>query len=417
MFLRLTRKEVCWALYDWGNSAFATVVLATLFPLMLRDFWSDGLSNPTTMLGMANTVAGGLVALLAPLCGAIGDRRGNRCRMLMGFAALGIVSTGLLAAVPRGAMMPALALFVFGVVGFAGANTFYDGLLIAITHRDRFDIMSSIGYSLGYLGGGIFFAGIIFMLGNPARFGLADAAAVTRVSFVLVAAWWLIFTIPLLLTVKDTIDPTVSTRKAVSEGVAQLVATFSEVRKNRTIFLFLLAYFFYIDGINTVMKMAVDFGAALNLPKDAMIKALLLTQFVGFPAAIVYGRLGEKIGAARGILIGIGTYAVTIIWASQMSSSREFYMLAGIIGLVQGGVQALSRSMFASLIPSDKASEFFGFYNMLGKLSSVMGPFLMAVVSAKTGNNSLSILSLLLLFGIGGIVLLLTPRAPATEPS
>jgi UMF1 family MFS transporter len=417
---RLTRKEVAWAFYDWGNSAFATVVMASLFPLMLRGYWLPADAAPETgtiLLGKTSAIAGILVAAIAPLAGAIGDRRGNRATLLAAFALCGIGATMMLAGSPAADPTPAVIAFIVATIGFAGANAFYDSLLISVTERKRFDFVSGVGFSLGYLGGGLLFGCIVFALAKPESFGFADATAVAKAAFVLVGVWWLVFTLPLLFSVKDKVDKSVKPTQAVVAGVKQLLHTFQDVRKDKTVFIFLLAYFFYIDGVNTVMKMAVDYGAALKLPQSSLVKALLVTQFVGFPAAIIYSKLGEKIGAAKGILIGICVYAVSVIFASKMNSVAEFYGLAVVIGLVQGGVQALSRSLFASLIPPDKASEYFGFYNMLGKLSSILGPFLMAYVAAKTGNNRISILSLLLLFGLGGIILVYSQRRPTTTES
>ena len=267
MPFQITRKELAWALYDWGNSAFATAVMASLFPLMLRQHWLPADAAPETgtiLLGRTSAVAGLLVAGIAPLAGAIGDRRGNRCRLLFAFALFGIAGTIALATAPAGNPLPAIIAFVIATIGFAGANAFYDSLLISVTSRDRFDFISGFGFSLGYLGGGILFTVVVFALAAPERFGLSDATGAAKAAFVLVGVWWFVFTLPLIFSVRDKVDANAKVSDAVIAGVKQLAHTFADVRRNKAVFVFLLAYFFYIDGVNTVMKMACDLIMYLN---------------------------------------------------------------------------------------------------------------------------------------------------------
>jgi UMF1 family MFS transporter len=402
------RAVVSWALYDWANSAFATVILAGFFPLFFRDVWSAGEASVaiTFRLGLANSVASLVIVVLGPVLGAIADRGGLRKRFLMAFLALGVTTTGALTWVAMGHWAAALVLFVLSTVGFLGANVFYDALIVSVTSEDRYDVVSALGYALGYLGGGLLFAGCVAMTLWPDRFGLEGAEQAVRLSFMLTAAWWAVFSIPLLVVVRES-GPTSRTTvtRAVLEGFSQLAETFREIRRLRMVFLFLLAYWLYIDGVDTIIRMAVDYGRALGFGTNGLIVALLITQFVGFPAAIAFGRIGRRLGAKSGILIGIAVYVFVTIWAFFMDAAWEFYALAVTIGLVQGGVQALSRSMYARLIPPDKSAEFFGFYNMLGKFAAVVGPTLMGWVGVVTGNPRMAILSIVVLFVSGATIL------------
>jgi UMF1 family MFS transporter len=407
------RAVVSWALYDWANSAFATVMLAGFFPVFFRDVWSAGEASAsiTFRLGLANSIASLVIVAFGPVLGAIADRGGARKRFLLAFLSLGVTMTGALTWVAMGRWEIALVLFVLSTVGFLGANVFYDALMVSVTSEDRYDVVSALGYALGYLGGGLLFAGCVAMTLWPARFGLVGADQAVRLSFLLTAVWWAAFAIPLFLFVRERGATTGSgLASAIRGGISQLTATFREIRSLRMVFLFLLAYWLYIDGVDTIIRMAVDYGMALGFGRNGLILALLITQFVGFPAAIAFGRIGARLGAKTGILIGIGVYVGVTVWAYLMDSSWEFYALAITIGLVQGGVQALSRSYYARLIPAEKSAEFFGFYNMLGKFAAVVGPALMGFVGVVTGNPRLAILSIVVLFLAGGTLLVFVKR-------
>ena len=383
-------------------------MIAGFFPLFFKQYWSASasVSHSTFMLGAANSTASVLVALLAPILGAIADRGGIRKKMLMFFAVLGIVMTGSLSLVEQGQWPLAVVLFVMASLGFAGSNIFYDSLLVDVASRDQLDRVSARGYALGYLGGGLLFAVNVAMTRWPAWFGLADAAAAVRLGFLLVAIWWAVFSLPLLFRVHEkSVKPARQGGHSVAAGFRQLLQTFREIRRLRIMWTFLLAYWLYIDGVDTIVRMAVDYGLSIGLAADALIIALLITQFVGFPAAIAYGWLGQRIGAKTGILAGIGIYMLVTVWGASIDAASDFYALAVVIGLVQGGVQALSRSLYSRLIPAGKAGEFFGFYNMLGKFAAVIGPVLMGWVSVMTGNPRLSMLALLVLFGAGAWLL------------
>src|SRR5213593_951076 len=368
-----------WAMYDWANSAFSVTVISAFFPLLLKQYWSAG-TDPTVstfQLGIANAIGSVLLAVLSPVLGAIADWGGTRKRYLVFFAAMGIVTTGALEFVARGEWALAIVLYVVANIGFSGSTLFYDALLVNVTSERNYHKLSGLGFGLGYLGGGLLFAINVAMTVWPRAFGLADAAEAAQVSFGTVALWWAIFSVPLLIHVKEPAGARGGTRWiGVSGGVRQLASTFHEIRRLRMVCLFLLAYWLYIDGVGTIARMAVDYGMALGLDEKHLIIALLITQFVGFPAAIAFGHLGARIGAKTGIGIGIGVYVAAIMWSYVMASTWEFYVLAVVIGLVQGGVQSLSRSLYAHMVPQSNAAEFFGFYNMLGKFAAVLGPLL-----------------------------------------
>ena len=405
------RPVLAWAFYDWANSAYATTVMAGFFPIFFSQYWSAGISGSVTTfrLGVANGTASLIIAFLAPVLGAISDRGGTRMRFLFTFAALGVVMSSSLYFVEQGQWQYAAVIYALATMGFAGSNVFYDSLLVDISAEENFSLISSFGYAMGYIGGGLLFLLNVLMTLNPEWFGLADATQAVRVSFVTVAIWWAVFSIPAMLWVREapTVDKSGSWQ-AVTAGLTELAHTLKKIRSMKTIVLFLVAYWLYIDGVNTIIKMAVDFGINLNMAPGDLIKALLLTQFVAFPASLAFGFLGNRIGAKRGIMIGVLVYFVSTLWAGMyLKTVMEFYMLAVTIGLVQGGVQSLSRALYASIIPSDKTAEFFGFYNMLGKFAAVLGPFLVAGVALFTQNSRYAIMAIAPLFLFGAAVLVL----------
>jgi UMF1 family MFS transporter len=392
-----------WALYDWANSAFATTVMAGFFPLFFKQYWSAGsdVTESTFQLGVANSLASLLIIFIAPALGAIADQGRARKKFLYAFTLFGAGMTGGLYFVAQGAWLPAALLYVGASIGFFASLIFYDALIVAIAPPERYDRVSALGFALGYLGGGVLFALNVAMTLKPHWFGLADAAAAVRLSFLTVAVWWLLFTLPLALWVPEPAGSGRGGFAAVTGGLRQLRDTFREVRRLRHVGLFLLAYWCYIDAVDTIIRMAVDYGLAIGFQAESLIVALLITQFVGFPAAVVFGRLGERFGARTGIYLAIAVYSLVVLWATRMQHEAEFYALAVVIGLVQGGIQSLSRSVYARLIPPDKSAEFFGFYNMLGKFAAVLGPILVGWVSVASGSPRLSLLSLLVLFGLG----------------
>jgi UMF1 family MFS transporter len=398
------KKVISWSLYDFANSAFATTVMAGFFPLFFKQYWSAGadVTESTFHLGLSNSIASIIVLVLAPILGAIADRGASKKRFLFAFASLGVIMTGAFYLVDMGAWGTAAALFVAATVGFSGANVFYDSLLTAVAGEERVDFVSALGYSFGYLGGGLLFALNVGMVLSPATFGLSDASQAVKVSFVTVSLWWALFSLPLFLFVKEPgVRVKTGLGASVAGGFRQLVDTFREIRKLKVVLLFLVGYWLYIDGVHTIIRMAVDYGLSLGLDSNSLILALLITQFVGFPSAIAFGKIGEKLGPKTGIYIAIAAYIGMTIWGYFLSTEAEFFGMAATIGLVQGGVQSLSRSFYTRIIPAGKTAEFFGFYNMVGKFAAVIGPVLMGWVAVTTGDSRKAIFAITALLVMG----------------
>ena len=409
-----TRAIWAWAFYDWANSAFITTVMVVFFPIFFREYWAKGLPSEaiTLHLGTANALASLSIMLLAPFLGTVADQGGVKKPMMAGFVTLGVCATLGLTVVGESQWQWAMFGFVLAVVGFLGANIFYDALLVDVAERPAFNRVSALGYGLGYLGGGLLFGLCVLLTLHPTWFGLPDATHAVRWAFGVTAVWWAVFSIPLWRWVRER-APAQAQRPALMPLLRlsgkQLLETFRHIRQLRVVWVFLLAYWFYIDGVDTVILMAVDYGKSLGFATANLITALLMTQFIAFPAALVFGWLGNRWGAKRGILLGLAGYVVITLMAVRMDSVSQFYVLALSVGLVQGGVQALSRSLYASLIPQDQAAEFFGFYNMLGKFAAVLGPLLVGWVGVLTGSPRLGLLAVLLLFGVGAWLLWKVP--------
>jgi len=417
----LTRRDVFgWAMYDWANSSFATTVMAGFFPLFFKQFWNAGVpaTESTFRLGIANGAASLVVALLAPLVGAIADKGSARVRLLGLFTVLGAATTAGLFLVAKGDWQLAAVLYVIASLGFWGGNQFYDSLLTDVSAEHEYDLVSGYGYALGYLGGGLLFALNVAMVLKPALFGLADAGEAVRWSFVSVGVWWAGFTLFTVTLVRERPGHTpLPALQAIRAGAAELAGTIRHLRGDRVLIWFLLAYWFYIDGVNTIIKMAVDYGLSLGLKQNSLITALLVVQFVGFPAALGFGWLGQKLGPRTGIGIGLAVYAGIAGYAYFLHNEAQFMAMAIVIGLVQGGVQSLSRSLFGRLVPPGKAGEFFGFYNLMGKAAAILGPTLTGIVAIMTNDSRLAILSIVILFVIGALFLMKVPVSAAQRPA
>ncbi len=435
--MRNSKSVWGWAIYDWANSAFATTVMAGFFPIFFKQYWSAGtdITVSTAQLGFGNSLASLGVAFLAPILGAIADKGYAKKRFLLFFAYLGVAMTAALFWVQQGAWVWAIVVYSLGVVGFSGANVFYDALLPAVAGEDRIDRVSSLGFSLGYLGGGLLFLLNVLMTLQPEFFGLPDAGLAVRVSFVSVALWWGLFTLFTIVWVPESrVKRLKSTKSPIVAGYEQLLRTFKKIRHMKVILLFLLAYWFYMDGVSTIIRMAVDYGLSLGFQTNDLILALLIVQFVGFPSALGFGKLGQAWGVRRAIFLAIAAYIGITLWGTMMQTTHEFYRLAVMIGLFQGGIQALSRSYYARLIPWNQSAEFYGFYNMLGKFAAIFGPALMGGVGllvrslllpdnpaadqlARAGQLATrwSLGSIVLLFFIGGILFYCVDEAKGRE--
>jgi len=410
----LKRKRVIsWALYDWANSAFATTVMAGFFPLFFKSFWAADLSpaESTAVIGTTNSLAGLLIVLLAPFLGAYSDLGKFKKKFLAFFALLGVLSTGYLYFIPQGDWVIAASLYALAVIGFSGGNIFYDSLIASVSKQDQRNKVSSLGFSLGYLGGGLLFVINVLMYLNPAWFGLSSQSEAILWSFVSVAVWWAVFSLPLFMSVEEKSHAEISKGlfKTITEAFKAVVSTLREIKKHKRVAIFLIAYWLYIDGVDTIVRMAVAYGSDIGLDASSMITALLLTQFVGFPATLVFGIYADKIGFKKILTIGISIYILVTFYAYYMSTALEFYILAGTVGLVQGGVQAISRSFFSTIIPVNKEAQFFGFYNLVGKSAVLLGPVLVSWVALIFGNPRFGILSLLFLLVPGLILLWMVP--------
>ena len=410
----LKRKRVIsWALYDWANSAFATTVMAGFFPLFFKSFWAADLSpaESTAVIGTTNSLAGLLIVLLAPFLGAYSDLGKFKKKFLAFFALLGVLSTGYLYFIPQGDWVIAASFYALAVIGFSGGNIFYDSLIASVSKQDQRNKVSSLGFSLGYLGGGLLFVINVLMYLNPAWFGLSSQSEAILWSFVSVAVWWAVFSLPLFMSVEEKSNAEISKGlfETITEAFKAVASTLREIKKHKRVAVFLIAYWLYIDGVDTIVRMAVAYGSDIGLDASSMITALLLTQFVGFPATLVFGIYADKIGFKKILTIGISIYILISFYAYYMSTALEFYILAGTVGLVQGGVQAISRSFFSTIIPVNKEAQFFGFYNLVGKSAVFLGPVLVSWVALIFGNPRFGILSLLFLLVPGLILLWMVP--------
>ena len=410
------RKLWGWASYYWGNHAYTTSIITVFFPLFFLNYWDHGtsISVNTFRLGLANSIASLVVALSAPVLGAIADRGGHKKRFLITTAFLGALMVLALHFVGMGQWQWAWLFYVIASMCYWWGNVFGDSMLVSVAEPGMLDMTSAIGYFAGYLGGGLFLVVGVALSLKPQWFGLDSAAAAVKLILILTAIWWLAFSLPLLFWVPEPNKPTVkqSLLATAKAGVLQLAETFRHVRSYKPVFMFLIAYWVYIDGVNTIIQMAVDYGKAIGFTTTDLILAVLMVQFIGVPAALLFGRLGERIGPKIAIFIGLAVYVFVTVFAAFMQHSWQFFVLAGLVGLVQGGVQLLSRSYYARLVPVERAGEFFGFYNMLGEFAAIIGPFLIGLVSILTGSPRLSILSVILLFLVGAALLALVKSEP-----
>jgi UMF1 family MFS transporter len=411
----LTRRVLAWAFYDWANSAFALSVLAVLFPLFMGAYWSAGDSGAvvTARLAWINAIASALICVLSPVFGTIADAGGLRKRFLAILTVLGAAATALLGSVGEGGWVLAGLFFILGSLGYYGSTIFYDSLIIDVTEPRNYSYVSSLGFAIGYFGGAVLLTLHVVMLTNPEAWGFESATGVIRFAFVTVGAWWACFALPLLLFVHEKKSATAVQKNVVGVAYRELRSTLSRIRQYRNVVIFLLAYWLYIGGVFTVITMAVNYGQRLGFEQKDLVMALLVTNFAGFPATILYGMFGHKFGPRPGIYLAIAVYLLMSILAVFMSEVWHFYAMAIVIGCVQGGVQGLSRSLYASLIPAEQPGEFFGFYNTLTKFAHVTGLTLVGIVATVTDDPTRVLLTLLPLFVLGGLLLTMVRITPA----
>jgi UMF1 family MFS transporter len=397
-------------MYDWANSAFATTIMAAMFPPFYRSMATTaGLSGADATAAWAYTTSLALlfIAILAPVLGAISDHTGGKKWYIAFFAGLGILGTGLFVVLGDSTYALGSILFIMGNVGFAGANIFYESLLPHIAKRGDIDQVSTRGYALGYVGGGILLIFNVLWYMQPNLFFMPDIGFALRASFFSAAVWWAVFSIPLFRNVPEprvvrTKDESVNVIRA---GVGRLGHTFRQITRYKQLLIFLIAFWIYNDGIGTIIKMATAYGDEIGIGMTDMIIALIITQFVGIPFAFAFGWLARRVGAKRSILLALGVYFLISVAGFFMQTATHFYILAFMVGTVQGGSQALSRSIYGSMVPKSQSAEFFGFFSTSSKFAGILGPLLFGVVSQLTGGSRLSILSLMIFFVVGGLIL------------
>ncbi|WP_026567019.1 MFS transporter [Bacillus sp. UNC41MFS5] len=411
---RMSKQEKSWVLYDWANSAYSILITTAIFPLYFKAAAKEaGLaaSTSTAYWGYANSFATLLISLCAPILGSIADFKGLKKRLFTFFLALGIVFTLLLAVVPSNQWLFLLICYMVTVIGFGGTNIFYDAFLVDVTTEDRMNQVSSRGYAMGYIGSTIpFIISIALIILSQQNIIPLSVTVASQAAFAITALWWGLFTIPMLKNVQQVYykEPVPN---PISNGFKQLFDTFKKIRLYRPLFLFLIAYFFYIDGVNTIITMSTAYGSDLGISSTNLLIILFATQVVAAPFAILYGKLADKFKGKTMLLVGIFVYIVICTYAYFLKTTLDFWILAMLVASSQGGIQALSRSYFAKLVPKENANEFFGFYSIFYKFAAILGPFLVGFTAQITGNTNSGVFSLILLFIIGGTILLRVPES------
>ncbi|MBT2634128.1 MFS transporter [Bacillus sp. ISL-26] len=416
MMKRFSKEENSWMLYDWANSAYSVIIMTAVFPLFFKASASDnGVSatDSTAYLGYTIAAATFILAMLGPILGTIADYKGCKKRFFAFFFLIGVAGTALLAFIPGEYWQLLLICYTISTIGFAGSNVFYDAFLVDVAAKERMNLVSARGFGLGYIGSTIpFLLSIAVILSAQAGVIPLSAGAASRIAFFITAAWWGLFSIPLLLHVRQRYYIEREPRLVIS-SFKRLTGTIKQIRRYRALFLFLLAYFFYIDGVGTIITMSTSYGADLGISAANLLIILFVTQVVAAPFSILYGKLAERFKGKTMLYAGIVMYMIVCIYAYFMDNAIDFWILAMLVATSQGGIQALSRSYFAKLVPKQHANEFFGFYNIFGKFASIIGPLLIAVTAQLTGNSSAAVFSLIILFVIGMVILAFVPEKTA----
>ena len=403
------KKYFSWILYDWANSAYATIVLAGFFPIIFADYYATSFSESqrTLVLGISNSTASLLLILFAPFLGIIADKKNNRKTFLIFFAFLGISSTLFLVLIEKDSWALASIFFSVSILGFMFSNIFYDSMLLSFKKKNTYDSISSYGYALGYLGGGISFVlSILFLLYfKESNF---DLILNKKIVFIFASFWWLFFMIPLIIFWKESNE-----NKSINKG--GITKTFKDIKSNKKLLLFLFSYWIYIDGVDTIIRMAVNYGLTIGFTPDHLLLALVITQFVSFPGTLLMNKIASLKTTEFGIIVCLFVYILITFIAYNLKTIYDFYLIAVLIGIVQGGIQALSRSYYSTLIPRNRSSEFFGVYNMLGKFAALLGPLLVGLVTYMTDSSRLGIFSVSLFFIIGLYFFIKQQKIPATK--
>jgi MFS transporter, UMF1 family len=410
---RMTKQERSWVFYDWANSAYSILITTAIFPLYFKAAATKaGLaaSTSTAYWGYANSFATLLISICAPILGTIGDFRGFKKRFFTFFFTLGVAFTALLSVVPSEQWIILLICYIFTVIGFGGANIFYDAFLVDVTSEERMNQISSKGFAMGYIGSTIpFIIGIALILLSDKGILPLSVTVASQIAFAITAIWWGLFTIPMLKNVEQKYYVE-RVANPISNSFKRMFQTLKRIKAYKPLFLFLLAYFFYIDGVHTIITMSTAYGSDLGITSTNLLIILFATQVVAAPFAILYGKLADKFTGKKMLLVGIFIYIIICTYAYFLKTTLDFWILAMLVGSSQGGIQALSRAYFAKLVPKEHANEFFGFYNIFYKFASILGPFLVGITTQLTGNTNSGVFSLIVLFIIGGAILLRVPE-------
>ena len=416
---KFSKEEKSWALYDWGSSAYSIIITTAVFPIYYKASATEAgvsLSDSTAYLGYTIAIFTFILAMIGPILGTIADYQGMKKKFFTAFFLLGTISTALLAFVPSDNWLLMLICYVFAALGATGANLFYDAFIVDVTTEKRMNSVSAFGYGLGYIGSTIpFILSIaIILLAQNGVLPISVTAA-SRIAFLITAIWWACFSLPMFRHVKQ-LHYIEREPNPVHQSFKRLGKTIREIRQYRALFLFLIAYFFYIDGVGTIISLSTAYGTDLGLSATNLLIVLFVTQVVAAPFAILYGRLANRFTGKKMLYVGICVYIVVCIYAFFLETITDFWILAMLVATSQGGIQALSRSYFGKLVPKENSNEFFGFYNIFGKFAAITGPLLVAVTSQVTGNSSMGVFSLVILFVIGLIVLSRVPEPIPHEP-
>lgn len=414
---RFTKEENSWIFYDWANTAYSIIISTAVFPLFYKASAANaGISaaDSTAYLGYTIAISTFILAFLSPILGTIADYQGFKKKFFTFFFTLGVAFTAFLAFIPSDQWLLLLLFYTITTIGFAGSNVFYDAFLVDVTTEERLNRVSARGFGLGYIGSTIPFiiSIVIIILAQSGIIPLSTTQA-SKIAFLITAVWWGLFSIPILKNVHQRYyierepNPVINSFKRIG-------LTFKEIKKYRALFLFLLAYFFYIDGVGTIITMSTAYGSDLGISSTNLLIILFVTQVVAWPFAIIYGKLAERFTGKIMLFVGIVVYIIVCIYAYFLKTTLDFWILAMLVATSQGGIQALSRSYFAKLVPKENSNEFFGFYNIFGKFASIMGPLLVGATAQITGRSSSGVFSLVLLFIIGMVILIFVPEKEAS---
>ena len=413
---KMTASERSWAFYDWANSAYTLIVVTAILPLYFKSSATQAgidAATSTAYWGYANSFSTLIVSILAPILGTIADFKGFKKRFFIIFATLGVIFTLMLAVVPSDQWLVILICFIVTSIGFTGANIFYDSFLVDVTTEERMDRISANGYALGYVGSIIpFIISIALIMTAQLNILPLSVTIASQIAFVITALWWGFFTIPMLKNVEQRYYVE-RVPNPVSTSFKKIYSTFKNIKAYKPVFIFLIAYFFYIDGVHTVINMSTAFGSDLGISSTTLLIILFMTQVVAAPFTVLFGKLGGKYSEKTMIMVGIFVYIIVCFYAYFLDSALDFWILAMLVGTSQGGIQAMSRSYFAKLVPKESSNEFFGFYSIFGKFAAIIGPLLVGVTAQYTGNTNSGVFSLVILFIIGAIILLYVPKPDA----